>query len=166
MKILSYKLDADAVLEKHATHWTATEEEELMKAILTYDSVIILQHLYKSGRSIHSSLNRKCVKDAGYLFIYHSPRNYEFLSPDKEVILARQSINEFISTFQAVLKCQEGLSQAILDFRRSDKPIPLSDLASKYKVGKNFLKGVLIKNSDIIKVGKKYYKIDDSMIIK
>ena len=72
MKILSYKLDADAVLEKHATHWTATEEKELMKAILTSDSIAILQHLYKSGRSIHSSLNRKCVKDAGYLFIYHS----------------------------------------------------------------------------------------------
>lgn len=166
MKVHRYQLDADAVLEKHATRWTATEEKELMKVILTSDSIVILQHLYKSGRSIHSSLNRKCVKDAGYLFLYHSPRNYEFISPNKEIILASPSINEFISSFQAILKYRAGLSQAILEFRRADKPIPLSDLASKYKVGKNFLKGVLIKNGDIIKVGKKYYKIDDSMLIK
>lgn len=166
MRVHRYQLDADAVLEKHATHWKANEEKELMKAILTSDSTVILEHLYKSGRSIHSSLNRKCVKDAGYLFLYHSPRNYEFISPNKEIILASPSINEFISSFQAILKCRGGLSQALLEFRRADKPIPLSDLASKYKIGKNFLKGVLIKNGDIIKVGKKYYKIDDSMLIK
>lgn len=166
MKIHRYQLNSDAVLEKHATHWKVNEEKELMKAILTSDSIVILEHLYKSGRSIHSSLNRKCVKDAGYLFIYHSPRNYEFISPNKEIILAAPSINEFISAFQAILKCRGGLSQAILEFRRADKPIPLQLLATKYKIGKNFLKGVLIKNGDIIKIGRKYYKIDDSMIIK